>query len=964
VPFALLYLLDRHGREARLAGSAGLGEPLALGPAVVDVDHDATPWSFREVSRAGRPVDVADLAVRLALPMGAAGLPEPIERAVVLPMARPGQAQVAGFFVAGVSPRQPLDDAYRGFFDLVAGQVATAVANARAYEDERARAEALAELDRAKTTFFSNVSHEFRTPLTLMLGPLEDLLGKSLAPETRAQLEVVGRNGQRLLKLVNTLLDFSRIEAGRARAHYEPTDVAAFTADLAAVFRSSIEKAGLRLVVDCPPLGSPAYLDRDMWEKIVLNLVSNAFKFTFAGEIAVRVARVDDDSSDGWVELTVRDTGVGIPESELPHVFERFHRVEGAQRRTHEGTGIGLALVSELAKLHGGAARVASVEGEGTTFTVAIPMGAAHLPDGRVSSAPPGPAGTGAGSLAPGLFADEAASWLSGTEPDESADSALSGAGERPSPLPGGAARARVLLADDNADMRQYLSRLLGAQFDVDVVGDGVEALEALRARGADLVVSDVMMPRLDGLGLVREVRADERLRQTPVILLSARAGEEARMEGMAAGADDYLTKPFSGRELGARAAAHIELAKVRRSAEAEVKRALESEREARTDAERASQLKDEFLATLSHELRTPLNAIIGWSRLIEDNPGDRGTVTQGIEVIARNARVQTDLIADLLDMSRIISGKIRLEIEAVSLPDVVSAAIDAIRHAAEAKGVRIQAVVSSIADPVRGDPSRLQQVLWNLLSNAVKFTPKGGRVQVALARKNSQVEILVSDTGVGIKSEFLPHIFDRFRQADASTARRYGGLGLGLSIVKHLVELHGGTVRAESPGEGQGASFSVELPLAVVHARGADSTGNVELKLDSDDFELAGVRVLAIDDQPDARELLRRVLEERGADVVTAGSADEGLEALALHRPHVILCDIGMPGRDGYDLIREARRRGDQTPAVAVTAFARAEDRLRALRAGFQGHVVKPVEPAELVATVAVFARSARGDS
>jgi PAS domain S-box-containing protein len=559
VPFALLYLLDAGGERVTLAGAAGVDSGAPVAPAAADLAA-ADPWPFRAVAESGRAVVVSDLAARLgAVPHGP--WPEPPQQAVVLPLVRPGQPLPDGFLVAGVSPRRPLDDGYRGFLDLLAGQVATSVASARAYEDERRRAEALAELDRAKTAFFSNVSHEFRTPLTLMLGPLEDLLGRPadrLPPADRELLEVARRNGRRLQRLVTTLLDFSRIEAGRVRATYEPTDLAAFTADLASNFRSACERAGLALTVDCPPLAEPAYVDRAMWEQIVLNLLSNAFKFTLAGGIGVTVR-----PAGRAVELRVRDTGTGVPADEMPRLFERFHRVENARGRTHEGSGIGLALVQELVKLHGGAIAAESAVGVGTTFTVTLPLGSAHLPADRVASGGTLVA-TAAGA---GPFVDEALRWLPDGGPaepvadlDDRATPALGGrpaAGERP----------RVLVADDNADMRGYVARLLAEPYAVEAVSDGAAALAAARRRPPDLILSDVMMPRLDGFGLIRELRADPRAAGVPVILLSARAGEESRVEGVRAGADDYLVKPFGARELLARVAAQLQLARLRREA-------------------------------------------------------------------------------------------------------------------------------------------------------------------------------------------------------------------------------------------------------------------------------------------------------------------------------------------------------------------------------------------------------------
>ena len=568
LPFVLLYLLDGDGRRATLAGSTGPAPGGPAGPAAVGLGDPDAPWPFGRVAATGKPVEVGGLADRFgSLPGGV--WPEPPRRAVVLPMAAPGADRPAGFVVAGVSPRLALDDAYRGFLDLVAGHVGAAVANARAFEAEKQRAEALAAVDRAKTAFFSNVSHEFRTPLTLMLGPVDDILAKpagEVLPANRELLEVVRRNGRRLQKLVNTLLDFSRIEAGRARARFAPTDLAALTADLASNFRSACEAAGLRLVVDCPPLPGPVHADREMWEKVVLNLLSNAFKFTFSGEIRVTVR-----SEGGRAVLTVADTGTGIPPADLPRVFDRFHRVEGSRGRTHEGTGIGLALVRELVGLHGGTVGVESTVGEGTTFTVAVPFGTAHLPADQLAAGPT------AGGLAADAFVEEAVGWLPGSEDRGQRTEDSEGSPTSPSsvlcplssdPRPDGP-RPRVLLADDNADMRGYVRRLLAGRYAVEAVADGRAALEAAKVRRPDLVLTDVMMPRLDGFGLLAALRADPATADLPVVLLSARAGEEARVEGLRAGADDYLVKPFSAGELVARVDGLLALAAARREAAA-----------------------------------------------------------------------------------------------------------------------------------------------------------------------------------------------------------------------------------------------------------------------------------------------------------------------------------------------------------------------------------------------------------
>jgi signal transduction histidine kinase/response regulator of citrate/malate metabolism len=864
---------------------------------------------------------------------------------------------------------------------------------------------------------------------------------------------------------------------------YQPTDVAAFTADLAGVFRSAIEKAGLHFDVDCPPLPAPLYVDRDMWEKIVLNLLSNALKYTLQG--GIRVSLTGDGAR---ARLSVSDTGTGIPHDALPRLFERFYRVPHARGRTQEGTGIGLALVHELVKLHGGVIEVASEVDRGTSFTISIPFGKEHLPAERID----GSRSLSSTAVGANAYVEEAMRWLDGEGDDSPAPEYL----EEPRahhPAHDATARPLVVLADDNADMRAYLRGLLEEHYRVRAVADGVEALAVMRSERPALVISDIMMPNLDGFGLLRELRSDPALCALPVIFLSARAGEEATIEGIAAGADDYLVKPFSARELLARAAAQIErkrFEKVLRETEArleialkhaplvlftldrelrytwvqrapmgidaqrllgqrddelglfddgrelaelelsvllsgrgarrevwlrsqaeqkaydmtvepikddagevigltvagvevtqlrllvaERERLLEAERMARAEAERINRMKDEFLATLSHELRTPLNAILGWSQILARGSQTRSEdLAQGVDAIQRNARVQSQMIEDLLDMNRIMSGKIRLDVQRVAPAQFVDAAVESVLPAINAKRIRLVKLLDPIAGPVSGDPGRLQQVVWNLLSNAVKFTPAGGEIEVMLERVNSHIEITVSDSGQGISPQFLPYVFDRFRQADASTTRRYGGLGLGLSIVKQLVELHGGSVRAKSLGDGHGATFIVALPLTIAYSDDADdrrhpTAVSYQTVSEEEPPPLTDLAILVIDDDRDARELIERILSERGARVLVASSAAEGYEMLRNSPPHLLVSDIGMPGEDGYDLIRRVRAlpvaQGGGVPAVALTAFARSEDRRRAFLAGFQMHVAKPVEPSELVAVCAAMLRrhAAPGD-
>jgi len=812
IPFVAIYVTDQAPSGARLSASV---LPAGDHRLPASVTAAGSQWPLLEVLQTRRAAEHDLLAAGVRIPAGP--WPEPTEKVVVVPIPAV-QNQVSGLLVAGVSPRRPLDAAYRTFFDLVAAHVGTAVADAGAYEIERKRAEILAELDRAKTDFLSNANREL-----------------SAEPAHPRQRE----NGKR--------------------------------------------------------------------EKII------------------------------W--------------------------------------------------------------------------------------------------------------------------------------------------ADDDVDMREFVRRLLADRWDVVAVENGSAALTAAREEETDLVLADVMMPVLDGFGLVRELRGDPRTATIPIILLSARAGEESRLEGLRQGADDYLVKPFSARELIARVESRLELSRVRREAlsreqelrerlqlpfehmpigcimfhpqlktitdwnpaaekifgyqrsevlgrngfevllepgshvredqivellrkgemaysinrnvtkdgrsilcewhntplrdaageviavmsmvqdvterkqvQAERERLLESERLARTEAERATHIKDEFLATVSHELRSPLTAIVGWADVIRHGKATQGQIEHGVEVIRRNALTQAQLIGDLLDLSRIVTGKMRLTPEVVDLAAVIHAAVELVKPSADARTIEISCSIEPLSERVHGDPARLQQIVGNLLSNAVKFTPRGGRIELTLLRAEEHLEVRVSDTGEGIPADFLPHVFERFRQGDASAAREYGGLGIGLALVRELTQLHGGEVSAASDGEGKGATFTVKLPVAARQREPhPEASAAVPPGVIPGAARLEGVRVLLVDDEPDALEVIQRILEDRHAEVTPLRSADAALSLLAAGASFdVLLADIGMPGRDGYEFITDVRKLGIRTPAAALTALARSEDRTRALYTGFQAHLTKPAQASELLATVA----------
>ncbi|MDB5035346.1 MAG: domain S-box [Chlorobi bacterium] len=1343
LPFAMIYLTDPGRERLFLAGTSGVEPGHPAVPDSVPFGEDRI-WPFAEVLRSHslRHISLPD-DLAATLPRGPWEYPP--RQAVAVPIAPSGQTGRAGVLIVGLNPVRLFDDNYRGFIDLVAAQIAASIANAQAYEEERKRTQALAELDRAKTTFFSNVSHEFRTPLTLMLGPIDDILAKpadQVTPDNRELLTIVHRNGRRLLKLVNSLLDFSRIEAGRVRAVFQPVDLAAFTAELASVFRAATENAGLRLVIDCPPLPESAYVDRDMWEKIVLNLVSNAFKYTLAGRITVSL-RADETAGHRSVLLSVEDTGIGIPEDELPRIFDRFHRVEGARGRTQEGTGIGLALAMELVKLHGGVLGVESVAGRGSTFRVRLPLGKDHLPADRIDG------GKTLASTAIGAdaFVEEALRWLpdAGSVPAQPLPSPT--AEEETARLPDvmDHGRPTVVLADDNMDMREYVYRLLSADYNVIAVADGRQALRAVLERPPDLVLTDVMMPNLDGFGLLGAMRADPRVASIPVILLSARAGEEARVEGLQAGADDYLIKPFSARELLARVAGTLALARLRRLAfqreeelKAETSNILESitegfieldggynftyvnsaarnifrmgwddlvgsdfrllfpeavgtdlesglgrameqrvptnlvyhhmasdrwyeinaypakhgglavyfrditerrrsdevqagyariatlrfdmamalasgdglaavlqrsatllvehldmafariwlidrepamlelrasagiytdldgahgrvpvgrfkigriaesrlphltndmgndpeigdpewaaregmvgfagyplvvdghvvgviamfsrqpiadavfselaplsdglaqyierkraeeglrdtqrrldaalaagaigtfrwdmvgnglewdenldrvfglppgetarsleefialvhpadrpevlaqcercmrdgadfdmyfrivwpdgterwiadrgktvlddagrpsfmagaciditERkraeEALTEADRR---KDEFLATLAHELRNPLAPLRSGLEVMNLMGSDDPTVEEVRQMMERQLGQMVRLIDDLMDMSRISRNRIELRRGPVDIAGIVHDAVETSRPLIEGAAHTLRLELPAGPVMVDADATRLSQVFSNLLNNAAKYTEPGGHISLSVGPDGDTVVVAVEDDGVGIPGEMLPGIFEMFTQVDQSLEKARGGLGIGLTIVRRLVEMHGGTVEARSAGVGHGSRFMVRLPMLALHA------GDAPAGTDGDSVTATRHRrILVVDDNRDSALSMTMLLGMMNNEVRSAHDGREALRLGAAFLPDMVLLDIGMPGMNGYEVARRIREEswGRNVVLVAVTGWGQPEDRRRSREAGFDHHLLKPVEPAML---------------
>jgi signal transduction histidine kinase/DNA-binding response OmpR family regulator len=1089
IPFAAIYTVDEHHSRATLAASAGLPERHPLPPIVRLDEGGAPPWPLASVLHTRQAAVVGNL-VQSGLGLPGGPWDALAHSAMVLPIPAPAHDAAAGVLVAGVNPRRVADTPYRSFLDLVAGHIGTAIADAEAYEAQRQRSEALAELDRAKTRFFNNISHEFRTPLTLMLGLLKDAV-TDLTPESRLALgfdvETVYRNANRLLRLVNTLLDFARIEAHRVQPNFEPTDLTALTQGLAGVFRAAIERGGLAFTVRCDPLPAPVYVDRDMWEKIVLNLISNAFKFTLEGGIEVTLGAAGER-----VEFTVRDTGCGIADADLPRLFERFHRVEGARARTHEGSGIGLALVQELVRMHGGEIHADSRIGVGTTFTVSVPAGAAHLPADRIAVTRSvfNPA---AGASA---FVDEALRWLPAVPGTPESATLTAAAPERPDePL-----AATILVADDNADMREYVARLLAQRWAVEAVADGEAALAAVRRRRFDLVLTDAGMPKLNGFALLEVLRADATHHALPVIMLSAHAGEESRIRGLQDGADDYLVKPFSARELIARVDSHLKLAARRQLAadhaaltrlhEASARltgeealsnlldavaeaalplsgtrmstvqlydaatgslrlvahrgfeqafldyfatvgdvptpcgeaarrrervivhdvlscpilagsaavgvftaagvRAIQStplvardgallgvfsthwpephspapgtlrildllarhaadlveHRQREEQLREANRRKDEFMAILGHELRNPLAPIVIALELIKRRGFDPFADEHAL--IEQQVRHMVRLVDDLLDVSRITRGAVELHKRRLRLDQLVNRAVEMARPLIDQRGHELSVLIPRVE--LDGDEGRLAQVISNLLVNAAAYTAPGGHIAVRAYTEAGDVVITIADDGMGIAGSLLPRVFDLFSQASQPEDRAAGGLGLGLAIVRSLVEQHGGSVAASSRGPGRGSAFTIRLPATgTAHVVSSDTT------TDAGAAPVTPMRVLLVEDNDSMRYATELLLRIAGHQPLPAKDGWEALRIARTSPVDVAVLDLGLPVMSGYELATRLRAElGDAAPRlIALSGYGQASDRERSTAAGFALHFVKPVSPRLLLQAI-----------
>ena len=806
IPMAQFYLIEKNG-PPQLKAEFGWSEGNTLDPI----------WPFDEIIQTKAPRLVTNLRNRFPASIPIVPYTEGPDSAYVIPLVPNSSEMLTAILILGVSARLEFNKSYEDFFGLIGNQITSHLTNFLALEKEKLMVESLAAIDQAKTTFFNNISHEFRTPITLMLSPIEDALKETLPNSIKTNLEVVHRNGVRLLKLVNLLLDFARIESNRMEASFESTDLSIYTQDLASSFRSAIMKAELKFLVDCPPLPEPVFIDRQMWEKIVMNLLSNALKFTFEGEISVTLRKVDN-----FAELTISDTGIGIAENEIPRMFDRFHRIANVKSRSHEGSGIGLAFVKELVSYHSGNITLRSTPGSGTSFKIQMPFGTQHLKINQIRSN----SSFASNTILSNQFIDEAQSWYQEELHMDSNEIMKDGTKNtdvdhdlKSSP--------RILLADDNHDMRNYLKKLLSQYWKVDAVGNGQLALDIALQNPPDLILTDIMMPRLDGIQLLKSLRNHDKTKHIPIILLSARAGEEARIEGIATGADDYLVKPFSTKELIARVKTHLNLS-LKRQETAQlmsqindklqnINTELEEKVKARTNdledekfkLEKSNEELNQYATIVAHDLRAPVRSIRSLVDLLSLSlsPSLEKEVQQTITFIQSSAVKLESLIVNLLKVARVDSATLEnTEINLNSILENIK-----LELTSEIKNTKAT-IQWTLLPSVLGNPVLLEALFSNLIGNALNYRDLKRSPEIFIDCKETvqYFEFSIKDNGIGIEEIYVNRIFEMFKRLHNDHERP--GTGVGLAYCKKIVEGYGGKIWFKST-VGIGSTFYFTYP-------------------------------------------------------------------------------------------------------------------------------------------------------
>ena len=804
-PFAMVYKIENNGCTAAATATVGTDNKQYLLPAVIDLQTPVMETQDFCQAYASNKLTVAEInTFNQEIPKGE--WKAAATKFVYIPITAVGNTHPYAIIFAALNPYRLFDNHFKQFCELIGERVSLEINKMLAIEEERKRAAELEQIDKAKTVFFSNISHEFRTPLTLILNPLEELLNQpisNLSALERQNIETAHRNAMRLLKLVNTLLDFSRIESGRQQANYTLTDLVVLTTNLAANFRAVIEKAGMQLIVKADTVIQPVYVDRHMWEKIIFNLLSNAFKYTLAGSIMVELA-----AEDKYAVLKIKDTGVGIPETELPHMFERFHRVQNVTGRTFEGTGIGLSLIKEFVLLHKGEICVESQLGKGSTFTVRIPMGKEHLPQQQITMVDNNDQ---EGMLTSSMYVEEAGTLL---VKNNTPALAINSDG-----LP------LILIVDDNADMREHLQSVLMPHFKVVTANNGREALQKIQQQPPALILSDIMMPVLDGIGLLQEVKANKTTAHIPVVLLTARAGEESKIVGWETGADDYLTKPFSSKELISRIASQIKTQQIRTDALVDIteqKKYAKKLEEMNRELIKMNEELTSFAYVSSHDLQEPLRKIQMFSkRILEKEVNSLSDEGKNFFYRMDNAASRMQLlINDLLTYSRTNTSQKHFEKTDLSLllAEVKQELMEKISATSTVIDCGPLPVLSLI-------PFQFKQLFTNLITNSIKFARSGVSPHIAIRSEvvdghkidkstvNMEIKywhIAIADNGTGFDPKFNEQIFGLFHRLHGR--KDYEGTGIGLAIAKKVIENHNGFIAAEGV-EDEGATIHLYLP-------------------------------------------------------------------------------------------------------------------------------------------------------
>lgn len=767
--------------------------------------------------------------------------------------------------------------------------------------------ERIRELDEIKTQFFANVSHELRTPLALILGPAQRLIdddGAMPLAERRQSAQVITRNSRMLLKHVNDLLDMSKLEAGKLKIELQDTDISSLLRLLASNFAVLAAERRIDYVIDAAD-GCVAAVDADKLQRVIMNVIANAFKFVPDGG-RVRIAL---KHSADLVVLSVDDSGPGVKPEMRHAIFERFRQADGGSARKQGGTGLGLAIAKEFVELHKGRISVGDSDLGGARFEIAVPLQ-------RLSAAMPAADASVDRVMLDGLL-EELRPAVAPAAVQES----------RP-----GTRKARVLVVEDNHDMNRFVTQCLSPLYEVVSAFDGREGLEKALRFQPDLIVSDIMMPNVSGDEMIAEVRKVPELFTTPILLLSAKADDELKIKLLEDGAQDFIVKPFAERDF---------LVRVRNLIQAHQSRAqVDGLRQA---AENANRAKDEFLAMLGHELRNPLSPIVTALQLMKLQ-GPEGS-ERAREVIERQVTHLTRLVDDLLDVSRIARGKVELKAGVVEMSEIVAKAIEMSSPLLEQRNHTLAVQVPRRGLLVDADITRLSQVVSNLLTNAAKYTPAGGHITIRGEAVDDEVLLHVRDTGIGITPDVLPHIFDLFVQERQAIDRAQGGLGIGLTIVRNLIERHGGSVQAKSEGQGRGSEFTIRLPKATWAEQTQDIPRGLEIERVGP--KAGAPRVLIVDDNEDGAEMLAIILSQKGYDTRVAHDALRALEIAAVFAPRIAFIDIGLPVMDGYELAERLRAMPalNDIRLIALTGYGQESDRRRAREAGFDQHLVKPVD-------------------